>query len=82
MSAGRIDVPEMAELLNHARPALVSLTESEAHQLERDLAKVARAYGRAQSRVRRLKTQLRAAELGVKDARREMRMLISARRVE
>jgi hypothetical protein len=82
MSPRRIDAPEMAELLNHARPALSVLTEGEDRQLERELAKVARAYGRAQSRVRRLKTQLRAAELGVKDARREMRMLISARRVK
>lgn len=75
----RIEAPETAALLADAD---LMLTVGEAHQLERDLSKVARAYGRAQARVRRLKAQLRVAERVVKDIRREMRLLISARRIK
>ena len=75
MAPRRIDAPEMAALLE------VGLTEGEARDLERQLSKVARAYGRAQVRVRKLKAQLRAAERLVTDTRREMRLLISSRRV-
>lgn len=75
----RIDAPETAALLADAD---LMLTVGEARQLERELAQVARAYGRAQARVRKLKGLLRLAERAVKDIRREMRMLISARRVK
>jgi hypothetical protein len=47
---------------------------------EGDLAKVARRYGRLQTKVRTLKARLKLAERELKDARREMRTLISVRR--
>ncbi len=71
-----IDAPATAALLGHG------LTQQEAAACERDLAKVARAFGRAQVKVRRLRAALKAAERETKDRRREMRMLISVRRAQ
>lgn len=69
----RIDAPETAALLNKG------FTQDEARAYERDLGKIARAYGRAQVKVRRLKAALKKAEQEAKERRREMRMLISVR---
>ena len=55
MSPRRIDAPETAALMADT----VGLTQQEAGGLERDLAKVARAYGRAQTRVRTLRARSR-----------------------
>ena len=73
----RIDAPETAALLQEAG---VPLTQQEAESLERNLSKVASAYGRSQAKVRKLKLALRIEERHAKDLRREMRMLISVRR--
>ena len=76
MSERRIDAPETAALMADT----IGLTQQEAEGLERDLAKVARRYGRLQTRVRTLRARLKLAERDLKDARREMRTLISVRR--
>ncbi len=71
--------PETAAMLADNRP--VHLNEVEAKVLERDVARVGRAYGRATAKVRRLRAGLKRAEAEVKDLRRQMRLLISARKV-
>ena len=71
-----IDAPETALLIKGPKP----LTQAEAKVLERDVARVGRAYGRAHARVRTLKAQLRKAIETEKELRRQMRLLISARR--
>jgi uncharacterized protein involved in exopolysaccharide biosynthesis len=76
VSPRRIDAPETAALMADT----VGLTQQEAEGLERDLAKVARAYGRAQTRVRTLRARLKKAEQELRERRREMRTLISVRR--
>lgn len=69
-----IDAPETAALIGY------QLTEVEARVLARDVARVARAYGRATARVRKAKAELRKAETDTRELRRQMRLLISARR--
>ncbi len=69
-----LDAPETAALVN------AQLTVLEARQLEKDLATLARGYGRAVARVRKLKAQLRDAEKDQREFRRRMRFLISVRR--
>ena len=73
MSAQRFHGPEMALSLN------VAMTQDEARAYQRDLSKVARAFGRTQVKVRRLRAALRAAEKELKDQRREMNMLVKVR---
>ena len=70
-----IDAPETALLLDQG------LTATEAHVLEKDLARVSREYGRAVAWVRKAKADLRKAEETVRGLRRSMRLLISARRI-
>ncbi len=73
--------PETAALLANHQEQPAPLSETEAKVLERDVARVGRAYGRATARVRKLRAGLRKAEADVKDLRRQMRLLISARKV-
>jgi phage shock protein A len=49
--------------------------------LEKDVARVGRKYGQATARVRRLRAGLKKAEAEVRELRRQMRLLISARKV-
>lgn len=76
MAARRIDAPETALTIGGPKP----LTQDEAKVLERDVARVGRAYGRAHGRVLKLKAALRKALAEEKELRRQMRLLISARR--
>lgn len=73
-----IDAPETALLLGRT---VKGLTEQEAKAMERDLARVSRQYGRAVARVRKCKASLREAQTIVRELRRSMRLLISARKV-
>jgi hypothetical protein len=70
-----ISAPETAALVGN------QLTEAQARVLERDVARCARVYGRATARVRKLRALLKVAENEVRERRREMRLLISARQV-
>ena len=70
-----IHAPETALMLGKG------LTEVEAKILEREVATVGREYGRAAQRVRALRAELKRAEDRVREVRRQMRMLISARRI-
>ena len=74
MPARRIDAPETALIVDE------QLTETEARVLARDVARVARAYGIATAHVRKCKRALRVAQEDVRALRRQMRLLISARR--
>ena len=73
--------PETAAMLAGHNDRPVHLSEIEAKVLERDVARVGRSYGRATAKVRKLRANLRKAEAEVKDLRRQMRLLISARKV-
>lgn len=76
----KVDAPETAAIIADAKHQLPGLTEQEAAAFERDLSKIARRYGRAREMVKLYKRKLAEWERDLKDARREMRMLISARR--
>jgi hypothetical protein len=80
VSPRRIDAPETAALMAEAAAVAYPLTSDEAAAFERDLAKIARRYGRAREMVKNLKRQLGRWEREMKNARREMRTLISVRR--